>query len=1054
MISIENKLKDAWLGIEVNESDLFNPLSILEDVEDTEEYIERITWLMAQPEYFSFITKYILNLELAPFQHVVLQEMWHKKFPMLIGSRGMSKSFTMAVYCILRCLLMPRRKIIVVGAAFRQSKVIFEYMETIWKNAPILRDLCDKDSGPSRDIDRCVMRINGGTITCLPLGNGEKIRGQRANDIIADEFACLVSSTLIQTDRGLVKISDYLKGDVYNLLNKDRELETPERIFKTPLTDVYQVTTQNGYSFRCSNIHQVMTTNGWKLAKDLTEKDNLVLSSNNYFPSDYISYKDILLDEKLGWLLGILVSEGTCTNRNFISVKNTDRSLIDKLKNSFNFDWKEYHKDEYLDPRGWKCKESWELCYRDTDFRTTLRKFGLSMSVAHEKSIPSKILQSPRSVIVSFLSGLFEGDGSAFNYYEHNKKRVGVAYYSSSKKLLNVLQILLLKFGITCSITVKNGNISKRKNYMLSIRGESAYKTYQLLDILKWKDKFDDVDFLVKKPQIRAVAKKTTRYYLSTTEGGKNKHLGSFDSPEEAQEYFKNYLKSKDFIFRVKSVKKLKKQQHLYDFYMPKTNSFIGNGFVQHNSIPRDIFENVVAGFASVSASPIENIKIKAAKKKAKELGIIWENYDSEPGTIHATNQIILSGTAYYEFNHFAQYWKKYKSIIETKGNHKKLTEVLGSPPSQDFNWADYTVLRIPVNYLPEGFMDEAQIERARATVHSGIFQMEYGSVFTSDSQGFFKRSLIESCTVSHDNQIKLPSGTVFFEPLLTGDQKKQYVYGVDPASEVDNFSIVVVEVNEDHRRIVHCWTTNRQEHKNRVKSNLADEDDFYSYCARKIRNLMKIFPCREIAMDSQGGGIAVMEALHDKDKIRQAELAIWPVIDRDEPKDTDDNPGLHILRMCNFAKADWISEANHGLRKDMEDKVVLFPYFDAISLGMSSELDNLENRAYDTREDCILEIEELKNELSMIIISQTQSGRERWDTPESKIGINKKLKLRKDRYSALLMANMAARSKPSENIIESYTCIGGFAQSYSSDDSDSDDEDLYYGPQWWSPEY
>ena len=307
---------------------------------------------------------------------------------------------------------------------------------------------------------------------------------------------------------------------------------------------------------------------------------------------------------------------------------------------------------------------------------------------------------------------------------------------------------------------------------------------------------------------------------------------------------------------------------------------------------------------------------------------------------------------------------------------------------------------------------------------------------------------------MSFDNPVKLPSGDIFFEPLLTGDQKKEYVYGVDPASEIDNFSIVILEINSDHRRIVHCWTTNRQEHKNRVKSGLADEDDFYSYCARKIRNLMKIFPCRAIAMDSQGGGIAVMEALHDKDKIREGELPIWPIIDPDDPKDTDDNPGLHILRMCNFAKADWLSEANHGLRKDMEDKVVLFPYFDAISLGMSSELDNLENRLYDTREDCILEIEELKNELSMIVISQTQGGRERWDTPETKIGVNKKLKLRKDRYSALLMANMEGRSKPPSNIMASYTCIGGFAQSYDSSNNSQDDEDLYIGPQWWNPEY
>ena len=35
------------------------------------------------------------------------------------------------------------------------------------------------------------MHIGQSTITCLPLGDGSKIRGQRANDIIADEFASI-----------------------------------------------------------------------------------------------------------------------------------------------------------------------------------------------------------------------------------------------------------------------------------------------------------------------------------------------------------------------------------------------------------------------------------------------------------------------------------------------------------------------------------------------------------------------------------------------------------------------------------------------------------------------------------------------------------------------------------------------------------------------------------------------------------------------------------------------------------------------------------------------
>jgi hypothetical protein len=191
MIDQQQKLNDAWLGIEVDENKLFNPMDFVFDDEDKDKLLERLAWLIMRPEYFSFVCKYILNIELSPFQALILYELWNRKFPMLIGSRGMGKSFLLSVYPLLRALFMPRRKIIVVGAAFRQSKVLFEYMDTIWKNAPILRDLCGSNSGPRRDVDRCVMHIGQSTITCLPLGDGSKIRGQRANDIIADEFASI-----------------------------------------------------------------------------------------------------------------------------------------------------------------------------------------------------------------------------------------------------------------------------------------------------------------------------------------------------------------------------------------------------------------------------------------------------------------------------------------------------------------------------------------------------------------------------------------------------------------------------------------------------------------------------------------------------------------------------------------------------------------------------------------------------------------------------------------------------------------------------------------------
>lgn len=360
--------------------------------------------------------------------------------------------------------------------------------------------------------------------------------------------------------------------------------------------------------------------------------------------------------------------------------------------------------------------------------------------------------------------------------------------------------------------------------------------------------------------------------------------------------------------------------------------------------------------------------------------------------------------------------------------------------------------MRITVEVLPEGLMDEGIIATAKASTHSGTYHMEFSAIFSGDSVGFFKRTLIQSCTVTHNNPIVLPSGEVFFEAVLHGDTSKKYVYGVDPASEVDHFAIVVLEINGDHRRIVHVWTTNRKQHKEKVNAQVVQETDFYSYCSRKIRDLMKVFPCQEIALDSQGGGVAIMECLHDKDKIQAGELPIWPTIDEKE-KDTDDKNGLHILKMCNFAKADWTGEANHGLRKDLEDRVLLFPYYDPIALELSYQEDAMQGRIYDTLEDCVMDVEELKDELAMIVVTQTPSGRERWDVPDSSAGTGKKSsKMRKDRYSALVMANSSARKGLTTSVFDGYTGAGGFARRAKVEDLE--DENLYSGPQWFTENF
>ena len=54
-------------------------------------------------------------------------------------------------------------------------------------------------------------------------------------------------------------------------------------------------------------------------------------------------------------------------------------------------------------------------------------------------------------------------------------------------------------------------------------------------------------------------------------------------------------------------------------------------------------------------------------------------------------------------------------------------------------------------------------------------------------------------------------------------------------------------------------------------------------------------------------------------------------LLDEDKPKDTDGRARFTYLRNVSICKVhEWLAEANHGMRKDFEDKALLFPRFDS----------------------------------------------------------------------------------------------------------------------------
>src|SRR6185312_16387474 len=90
---LKRLLDHAWLNLgDTSEIEIANPMSGWTK-EDREDPVRTVLRLMRKPEYLAWTCKIVFNVELLPLQQAILWELWNHPFPMLIGSRGLGKSF-------------------------------------------------------------------------------------------------------------------------------------------------------------------------------------------------------------------------------------------------------------------------------------------------------------------------------------------------------------------------------------------------------------------------------------------------------------------------------------------------------------------------------------------------------------------------------------------------------------------------------------------------------------------------------------------------------------------------------------------------------------------------------------------------------------------------------------------------------------------------------------------------------------------------------------------------------------------------------------------------
>lgn len=366
--------------------------------------------------------------------------------------------------------------------------------------------------------------------------------------------------------------------------------------------------------------------------------------------------------------------------------------------------------------------------------------------------------------------------------------------------------------------------------------------------------------------------------------------------------------------------------------------------------VPSEIIDTVIRPMGATSLSPMERVRRIEQKNKLIALGLATESdFDEE-----TVNKMIMTSSGFYKFNHMwkrmKDYWKQI-DYDESKGK--------SSP---------YAVWQIPYWDLPEGFLDMNNVNEAKRVMSQSEFAMEYEAAMVSDSEGFFKASLLENCSLN--------SG---FFAELKGDKNAQYIVGVDPnQGGKASCGLVVLRVGNINK-IVHVAEL-------KGKTTQALTHSIQEVCANF--NVIRIF------MDKGGGGKAVCDLLEE------GHGGYEPIIDITNEEHMH-MKGRHILEMVNF-NTTWISDANFTTKSMFENKVLLFP---EAPVGSTLEL---EANQYNN-------VNILKSQLLSIIVTQTSTGMLHFDTPTK--GQNK------DLYSALILAASGARKieKESEDGFEPF---------------------------------
>jgi len=342
--------------------------------------------------------------------------------------------------------------------------------------------------------------------------------------------SCLDEDSLILCEDGWKAIKNVKKGDMVAVeLEGMPFYETVYKSLKRGKKVVYEIETFEGYKIKTTSDHLFLDKDGnWLPVTEFNKEQLLRIPLNSYVIPEK---ENNLVAEMLGWIHG----DGWFTEKIVgisFNEKDGDFEVKDRLLPVFL----DYFECYDIVPM-YNTPNNYQLQTGKKDARDKLLKLGVKLGKAYERRLPTCIWMENPVFQISFLKGLFTADGTI-----SGKQNNQVFLFSTSKKFLIDIQILLIRFGIHSTIYESkfDESLNRRNQYKLAVTQGNAFRFMRLIGFLN------------------------------------SYKLNKFNWNPKYR-----YDKIQDLV-RIKSVNKIGLRE-VYDLIIPKSKHFIANGFIVHN---------------------------------------------------------------------------------------------------------------------------------------------------------------------------------------------------------------------------------------------------------------------------------------------------------------------------------------------------------------------------------------------------------------------------------------------------------------------------------------